>query len=130
RLARTIGFDRPLVDAATKVMKFKAKFPKNINKLRSRESLKFTAGSDAELFQLLFAFLADSPDLAYGHVSHEIRDVLRLHFELAVRLINVARDFRDELVGTNPRGRCEFRPAKNCAADFLRQRCRRGRVRT
>ena len=49
-------------------------------------------------------------------------------FELTVRLVNFTRDFGDELVWTNPRGRCELRRAKNCAADFLRERCRRARV--
>src|SRR5215510_15622047 len=110
-------------------MKFKAEFAEYINKLRPRESLEFAAGFDAKFFELSFALLADSPDLAHGQVFHEIRDLFGLHFELAVRLVNFARNFCDELVRTDPRGRCEFRRPKNCAADFLRERSGSGRVR-
>src|SRR4030095_9052976 len=129
RFARTIGFDRPIIDAAAKLVELKAKFAEYINKLRPRESLEFATGFDAELFQFSLALLADSPDLAHGQVFHETRDFFRLHLELAVWLVNFACDFRDKLVWTNPGGRCEFRRAKNCAPDFLRERCRRGRVR-
>src|SRR4029453_1766489 len=105
------------------------KFAEYINKLRPRESLEFAPGLYAEFLELSFALLADSPDLAYGQVFHEIRDLFWLHFELAVGLVNITRDFRNEFVRSNPRGRCEFRCAKNCAANFLRQRCRRAWVR-
>src|SRR6476620_2603483 len=120
RFARTIGFDWPIIDAAAKVVELKAKFAEYINKFRPRESLEFATGFDAEFFEFSFALLADSPDLAHGQVFHEIRDLFRAHFELAIRLVNFARDFRDELVWSNPRGRREFGRAKNCAADFLR----------
>ena len=35
RFARTIGFDRPIVDAAAKIVELKAKFAENVNELRS-----------------------------------------------------------------------------------------------
>src|SRR4029078_2855485 len=130
RFARSIGFDRPIIDASAKLVELKAKFAKNINELRPRESLEFATGFDAEFFEFSFALLADSPDLAHGQVFHEIRDLFRPHFELAVRLVNFTRDFRDELVWTNPRGRCEFRREKNFTADFLCECYRRGSVRT
>jgi hypothetical protein len=38
RFARTIGFDRPIIDAAAKVVELKAKFAEYISKLRPRKS--------------------------------------------------------------------------------------------
>ena len=103
RFARTIGFDWPIIDTAAKVVELKAEFAEYTNKLWPRESLEFATRFDAELFEFSFALLADSPDFAHGQVFHEIRNLFRLYFELAVRLVNLARDFCDELVWTNPR---------------------------
>src|SRR5262249_16173267 len=114
---------------AAKIIELKTKFAEYVNKLRSRKSLKLATGFDAEFFECSFALLADPPNFSHGQVFHEIRDLFLCLFELAVRLINFAGDFRDELVGTDARGRGEVCGAKNCSADFLRERCGAARVR-
>src|SRR4030095_7703689 len=84
RFARTIGFDRPIIDAAAKVIELKAKFAENVNSLRTRETLAASTGFRAEFFEFSSALLPDSPDFAHGQVFHEICDLFRLHVELAI----------------------------------------------
>ena len=72
--------------------------------------------------------VADSPELAHRQLLHELRHLFRFHFELAVRLLQVAGDFCDQLVRADPGGRSQFRLAKNQPANDLRQRPGRARM--
>ena len=67
--------------------------------------------------------------LRTGSCLHEFRHLVLLHFELSVRLLQVARDFGHELVRTDP-GRCgQLRLAINQPPNDLRQWPGRARVR-
>ncbi len=48
--ARTIRFDRPIIDTATEIVEIKTELAKNFNQLRAREALKLAACFNAEFF--------------------------------------------------------------------------------
>src|SRR6266550_1792495 len=81
RFARTIGLDRPIVDAAAKVVELKAKFAEYIDELRPRESLEFATDFDAEFFQFSFAIFAMS---LFGPIPAE--DVSFVVRKIALRI--------------------------------------------
>src|SRR5204863_9122828 len=129
RFARTIRFDWPLIDTATEIVEVKTELTEDIDELRAREALKLAACFNAEFFQFPLTLLADSPDFAHRQIAPECGHFFRLHCELAVRLVNFAGDFCDQLVGANACGGGQFRFPKNRVADRLRQRPRHARVR-
>src|SRR5207245_4135597 len=108
RFARTIRFDRPVIDAATKIVEIKTEFAEKIDKFRAREPLQFAAGFDSKLLQFALALLADSPDFADWQILHELGRLFRLHLESATWFVYFARDFRNQFVGTNSRCSCQL----------------------
>ena len=93
--------------------------------LDARQPLHFAAGCDAECLQLLSSHLADSPQFPDRQLFHERGDLFRFQFELPIRLFQIARDFRDQLVRPDAGGSGQFRFAKDEPTNHLRER-RRG----
>ena len=67
--------------------------------------------------------------LRTGNFFHELRHLFLFHFELPVRLLQIAGDLGDQLVRADPGRRGQLRLAKNQPADDLRQWPGRARMR-
>src|SRR5882724_380378 len=119
-----------MINAATEIVELETKLPENIDKLGTRKSLELAASLDAEFFQLSLAFLADPPNLPDRQVPHEPGNFTRFHFKLAIGLVHFAGDLGNEFVRTNSCRGCQLRSPKDLLAYFVRQRSRRGRVRS
>src|SRR2546423_3318950 len=117
RLALAVRLDRPVVDAATKIVKLDAEFAEVLLQRDARQPPHIAAGRDSQLLQLLSRHFADAPQFPDGQFFHERRHAFRFHFELAVWFFQVARNFRDQLVRPDAGGGRQFRFAKDQTAN-------------
>src|SRR5205085_12650981 len=89
------------VDPAREIIELDPKTAEQLLQIDPGKALQLATFPDLELFQSLLHRGADSPDLAHWKFGHERGDLVRLHFELAIRLVHVARDLGNELVRTD-----------------------------
>lgn len=97
-------FDRAFVVAATKVVKFEAKFPEHVRHFDAAERLELATRGDAKFFESCGGDFANAPDAFNREWLHKFVDLVDANLELAVGFAPVAGDFGEKFIGRDACG--------------------------